>query len=91
MGGCTERLEALKALKQAGEEAWQDLHDWLKTARGLRQRCIDRGNDPNYDPGVPNERGIRETEAIAQRLGAALTLTEVALAEQAPSFPTTTT
>ena len=86
MGGCTERLEALKALKQAGDEAWQDLHDWLKTARGMRQRVIDAGGDPDYDPTVPSKRGIEVSDAIAQRLGQALTLAEVALAEQAPSF-----
>jgi len=59
--------EAIVELIAAGDEAWQDLHDWTHTARGLRERS----KDPDHD-NVPHQRGIDQTERIATRLGRAL-------------------
>jgi hypothetical protein len=66
-----QRQQALFELLSAGDAAWQDLHDWMKTARGLRERSqAARGAD--YDPACPHQRGIDESDRIATRLGHAL-------------------
>ena len=51
--------EQLQSIETALDAAWQDIQDWVKTTRGLRER------HPDPDHGnVPHERGIRESEAV---------------------------
>jgi hypothetical protein len=73
-----ERETAIRALVDAADAAWQDLHDWAKTARGFRQNSA----DPDHDVRVPHQRGIDDTEQIIARLGKATEAIRTMLAVQ---------
>ncbi len=60
-------LGELRAWRAAGLEAervieWlqQDIRDWTRTARGLRERSA----DPDRDPACPSQAGIDESERV---------------------------
>lgn len=62
------------------DAAWQDIQDWCKTARGLRERSK-APKGPDYDPACPSAAGIEASERVLQKISAATR------AEAAPAPP----
>lgn len=60
--------QQITTLTEALDVAAQDIRDWVKTARGLRDRVA----DPDHDPSTPHLRGIAESEQVLTRIYAAL-------------------
>lgn len=60
------------------DAAWQDLQDWCKTARGMRERSREP-KGPNFDPACPSVAGIEKTEVVIRQIGAALTAADLGL------------
>jgi hypothetical protein len=70
---CERLLDCVSAL----DVAWGDIQDWLKTARGLRERSK-HPKGPDYD-NVPHLRGIEESERALARIAAAATAAQKVL------------
>lgn len=76
-GDSSALRERLTECVEALDVAWGDIHDWVKTARGLRERS-QHPKGPDYD-NVPHERGIRESERVLAHIGAVSTAAQKVL------------
>lgn len=68
-----EAKEKLKVAVEALGLGWDDLGDWLSTARGIRTRCKDLKLDANREWYTAREDEIEKTYRIWRKMGKALT------------------
>jgi hypothetical protein len=55
-------------MERALDAAWQDIHEWMRFARELREKVP----NPNFSPLTPTEAGIAKSEQVLQQIGKAL-------------------
>ena len=68
---------ALEAARAALGEAWDDLHEWVRTTKYSRERI-----PIEHRHHIGHERGMAATEAIRGRIQAAIIQVNAALKER---------